>query len=260
MELSEESGEKYKKVNLILEDYCTIEVEIDKSIAEEIRKNNKINSENIDLKLSKVEDVYRYLIYYKKNKLLKKALKKDGTKFSESKYGDRSTGRDKNKYKSIVLLLESPHCDEFDLNNNPIAPAQGETGKLIDEKILSVLDEILRLDKNTILAEDEKLRVIIANPIQYQTSLYMYHNKKLEDEYQTLRNRCWRKIWDEKKIKDDFEKRIKQYNPVLIINACTYSLKDKVTKFLKDNKFENVYTSYHPSYWKGFNIKKEDWF
>ncbi|NMF21585.1 hypothetical protein [Clostridium perfringens] len=65
MELSEESGEKYKKVNLILEDDCTIEVEIDKSIAEEIRKNNKINSENIDLKLSKVEDVYRYLIYYK---------------------------------------------------------------------------------------------------------------------------------------------------------------------------------------------------
>ncbi|MGU9348067.1 hypothetical protein ACV30V_04885 [Clostridium perfringens] len=42
MELSEESGEKYKKVNLILEDDCTIEVEIDKSIAEEIRKNNKI--------------------------------------------------------------------------------------------------------------------------------------------------------------------------------------------------------------------------
>lgn len=71
MELSEESGEKYKKVNLILEDDCTIEVEIDKSIAEEIRKNNKINSENIDLKLSKVEDVYRYLIYYK-NKLLKR--------------------------------------------------------------------------------------------------------------------------------------------------------------------------------------------
>ena len=49
-----------------------------------------------------------------------------------------------------------------------------------------------------------------------------------------------------------------KYKPELIINACTSDLQDNVTKFLKTNNFKNIYTSYHPSYWKGFNITKED--
>lgn len=256
MSKSKDVESKYKKINLVLDDKFNVSVNIDKDIAEEIKKYSNIKGDDIKLKLKKVEDVYRYLITYKEKKLDKKNIRRADDKFNESNYKDKSTDRDK-KYKSIILLLESPHCDEFNSNKIPIAPAQGETGKLIDKNIFNVLEEILSSEEKSIFNEGDNIRIIIANPIQYQTSLYMYHNRKLEDEYQTLRNRCWRAIWNEKNIKDDFKERIKRYNPTLIINACTYSLKDKVTEFLKENKFNNIYTSYHPSYWKGFNIKKE---
>ncbi|MBW4862959.1 MAG: hypothetical protein KZY55_06605 [Paeniclostridium sp.] len=112
----------------------------------------------------------------------------------------------------------------------------------------------MNLQKN--LLKKEKYRLIICNPIQYQTSLYMFHGMQLQDDYTTLRNQCWRKIWEEQSIKDDFKKRMDLYKPSLIINACTSSLQDYITKYLKSNNYSNIYTTYHPSYWNGFNISK----
>lgn len=246
---------KYTSINLNLDNGLNIALDIDKDVASKIRKFTKMK--NLNLNLSKVNDVYRYLIFGDKTKLYKKELEQDLEVFGKSNYKDRST-KEREEYKNIVLLLESPHSDEFDSNRFAIAPAQGETGRLIDMNILTVLRELKELEKDLFSNEENKYKLIISNPIQYQTSLYMYHNNKLKGKYKTLRNRCWKKIWKEEKIKNEFKERMDKYKPELIINACTSDLQDNVTKFLKTNNFKNIYTSYHPSYWKGFNITKED--
>ena len=45
--------------------------------------------------------------------------------------------------------------------------------------ILTVLRELKELEKDLFSNEENKYKLIISNPIHYQTSLYMYHNNKL---------------------------------------------------------------------------------
>lgn len=217
-------------INLVLDNGCNLELDVNKDIAEKIKELNNIKVEDITLNLSKVEDVYRYLVFSDKTRLYKKELERYMNIFKKSNYKDRSAEDDK-EYKTIVLLLESPHSNEYDLNGYAIAPAQGETGRLIDINLLSMLKDLSELDRNLFLNETYKYKLIIANPIQYQTSLYMYNNNILKGEYKTLRNKCWRKTWEEKKIKDDFGERMKAYKPSLIINACTSDLQKKLQIF-----------------------------
>lgn len=237
-------------IKLELENNTIIELDVKVEIYEKIKKKEGKDT----LTMNKVEDVYRYFIDCKNGKLTKKSYVKGNKTYSNSKYKDKSINID-TKYKTIVLLLESPHKDEYDSANNPIAPAQGKTGENIEKYIISVLEDIKSRDKK--LLKEEGYRLIVCNPIQYQTSLYMYHKQDLKDDYATLRNQCWRKMWQEDCIRDNFKERIKSYKPELIINACTSSLKDNVTKFLKEKGYNNIYTTYHPSYWNGFNIEKQ---
>lgn len=240
-------------VEIKLENNVSIKLDVKESIEAEIKKNIKLKKGNIILNMPKIDDVYRYLIDCSGSKLSMKCVKKGKREFKESNYKDKSVEIDK-KYKTIVLILESPHEHEYGSNKEPIAPAQGQTGKGIEKNILVVINEIMNLQKD--LLEKEKYRLIICNPIQYQTSLYMYHGMKLQDDYKTLRNQCWREIWRQQSIKDDFQNRMDLYNPSLIINACTSSLQDYITNYLKSNNYSNIYTTYHPSYWNGFNISE----
>lgn len=242
-------------IQIELENNETVNFDIkNNNIAKVIKNNVKPKSGKIILEISKVEDVYRYKIGYKDNKLSNIPINKDEEKFGNSKFNDNAVDQD-NKIGTIVLLLESPHQFEYDKYNNPIAPAQGTTGDNIDKNIINVIAEIIVVH-GSVLSEGD-YRIIICNPIQYQTSLFMYHNQKLKDEYATLRNQVWRKLWENENVKEDFKKRMDLYKPCLIINACTYALQEKVTNYLINNKYSNIYTTYHPSYWNGFNIKKQ---
>lgn len=220
---------------------------IDESIFKEIGEKDILD-------INKVNDVHRYWINYEKGKLTKQFIDKKNTKFSKSKYADDIISENYED-KTIVLLLESPHKDEYDSCNNAIAPAQGKTGENIDKNIITLLRELESLNPG--LFNEGRYRFIICNPIQYQTSLYMYHKHELEDDYRTLRNRCWKKIWRDENIQEDFKSRLDLYKPILIINACTSALQIKVTQYLKENNYNNIYTTYHPSYWNGFNIKEQ---
>ncbi len=223
-------------------------------IVNTIKENNAFKGGQIILQIPKVDDVYRYKIEYNDCKVYKISGNKDEENFRNSKFDDKTTDKD-NELKTIVLLLESPHEHEYDSNNMPKAPAQGTTGDNIEKYITSVIKELIDLDEKVF--DECVYRLIISNPIQYQASLFMYHNKKLKDEYSTLRNQVWREIWKVNEIKKDFKDRMDLYKPSLIINACTYSLQKKVTDYLLSEKYSNIYTTYHPSYWNGFNIKKQ---
>ena len=160
---------------------------------------------------------------------------------------------------NIVLLLESPHEEEYEYIDGgigtPKKPACGSTGDNIDKCLGNVLSRI----------EDQQLivpsrHVIISNPIQFQTSLHAIHRQELQGKWASLRDYVWRTLWAEPHIQRSFLKRLKKYKPCLIINACTGAFvrhnrndpKGLVNEFL-DREFPKVYryATKHPArHWK----------
>ena len=174
--------------------------------------------------------------------------------------------------RNIVLLLESPHKDEYQPGNIncPIAPANGATGDNIDRCLGTVLRQIkgalinARLDEAEFIKPDS--HVIISNPIQFQTSLHAIHGKSLQKKWVTLRNNVWWTLWNEQRIQRNFRARLKRYNPSLIINACTgkrstkdvltrtdaltrtHGLRSLVTRFVREELPKvPLYEAYHPA-------------
>ncbi len=157
--------------------------------------------------------------------------------------------------KNIVLLLESPHKDEYRSRNIytkliPIAPAQGENKLSAGGAIFNYLSEVLKFinEENHNIIPNGNFNLIISNPVQFQTSLVFIHGKPLDRAYQTLRDTIWKKIWDIQDIQSDFIKRINKYNPHLIINSCTKNLKPYVNEVLENLHNNTVINIKHPSF------------
>jgi hypothetical protein len=183
----------------------------------------------------------------------------------------------------IVLLLESPHKDEFDYKYfstdgenteitkmTPMAPARGSTGTAIDHHLLTVLMPIIK--------KDGEYKIFIVNPIQYQTSLWAIHGKPLakkrkKTEEGKLRDEVWKALWDFKDsnafiFQDDFRNRLNSYSPEIIINCCTKEFRQTVTDYIKTTKnnsknnhlisLDYLYGGSHPSScsWNSHNSRK----
>lgn len=172
-----------------------------------------------------------------------------------SEYTDRRPRPPSTSVENIVVLLESPHKDEYSKSGTlcPIAPAQGETGKNISHYLERYLNnppshcEYIR--SNSVGSH-----VIICNPVQFQISLHAAR-LKLTPAYEA---RVWEKLWNITEVKDCFLRRLLYYCPHIIINACTKKgrgvdgLKGIVRRFLeeKSNCFPrpcHVYETAHPA-------------
>ena len=151
---------------------------------------------------------------------------------------------------TIALLLESPHKDEFDNNDSPIAPAQGTTGTNIHD----YFEHIINIERRKFDFVATEARLIICNPIPFQTSLYMIHKGKINKK-KKLKEDIWNALWEEPCIKHDFKLRMEKYKPSMIINACTggkkrESLNAKVTYYLESIGIcDDIYRTDHPSCW-----------
>ena len=150
---------------------------------------------------------------------------------------------------TIVLLLESPHRDEYlscDVRC-PIAPAQGRAGSCIDINLAPILNDPRNNTLRQIIRNNS--RVIIANPIQFQSSLWSIHQGRLF-RWRTLRNAVWKTLWDVNQIKTDFCDRLRLYSPDVLINCCTSSLQKEVTDLPHGCSFGiPIYKGNHPSAW-----------
>ena len=183
---------------------------------------------------------------------------------------------------NIVLILESPHKDEYQPGNIncPIAPANGDTGHNIDRYLATVLSRIEMKEGQQLIVPSS--HVVISNPIQFQTSLHAIHGKSLEGTWETLRNNVWWTLWNnsEGHIKQCFRERlVYTYNPSLIINACSgkftpceyrtcthrqrRNLKDRkrnVTKFVREELPKvPLYETYHPARDNWTNCARNNW-
>ena len=137
----------------------------------------------------------------------------------------------------FIIILESPHIDEFNTNGIAVGPAQGSTGR----NIRSLLIQLLQSQT----AHLQRIyRLMLVEAIPYQCS----NNTSPIDRTNT--NRLFKKMWRSYGGKIDFENRINQYRPDVILNACTggihsinkgFTLKGLVQKVL------NTYKQHNPS-------------
>lgn len=172
--------------------------------------------------------------------------------FSFSKYSDI-----KKPIKKIALILESPHKDEYRINNAlliPQRPANGKTGKAI-ESYIAKYASLWELDKNT------NYEVHLINAVQVQASCY--HELKALNVELSLYYRNLLKHWVLTLLFDDkeFINRIKNIKPDILVNCCTK--KPTNIKQIKKDIYEEVqsaidqyveehhkvisYKCYHPS-------------
>ena len=144
------------------------------------------------------------------------------------------------------MVLESPHRHEYadrDLAR-PIGPACGVTGLKLQDVLLDML-----IDNEAEIRENA--RVIISNPVPFQTSLDSLYHRTEVTEYarETVRDEVWAALWSFDPLRRNFEDRIRAYAPYLVINACTATCRQNVSQALSQLELEDVqlYESEHPS-------------
>lgn len=145
------------------------------------------------------------------------------------------------KTKNIVIVLESPHKEEFRDQHN-ILPALGTTGRNLQRQFEKIFDEDLAIDL------DQEYSVILVNAIQYQCS-----NGDGMKDHRERTNEVWTYFW-KNAGEESFIQRVTSYHPEIIINGCTGKIEQEGNiKFLlqgvidKNFKQSLRYSSPHPS-------------
>lgn len=169
----------------------------------------------------RVQDGWRYV--FKKNELIIEGS--ESTSAFCSRFNDQKVQATK-KNPQILLLLESPHKDEYyyKLTTDgqflmvPVGPAQGNTGSRIHNQLAKKLAKLKLLRK---VSYD----IIISNPVQFQASLYCLHGFSMWKSNAIvgeIRNSIWRAIVDDER--KEIVNRLNSYMPKVIINSCTKEL------------------------------------
>jgi hypothetical protein len=117
------------------------------------------------------------------------------------------------KDRPILLILESPHVDEVCSHLQPTYPAAGDTGVRLDRNVETIRSLVMELVGNL------ELPVIICNPVQFPTSC------RVQPVPTWWRNLVFKRMLLNDSIRDGFQKRLIEYDPFVIINACTSTAK-----------------------------------
>ncbi len=181
------------------------------------------------------------------------------TKFNnrnrDSIYERKLLKHEKNdKPNRIILILESPHKDEYNFISDCTrvnGPAYGKTGENINRYLPEILKNIMLdyVNENEIKIYE----LVLINAVQYQCSL--------GEPTKKYRNKVFKAYMENEQIKNDFCFRIKQTldscaGPCIIINCCTKGdIRGTNHKIVSDTlEYMGLYfyESTHPSSW--FNI------
>lgn len=163
-----------------------------------------INKNNQSFNAKKVEDCIVAQIEYKNNAF---SYFKNNTFFPKS---PELFLREKNGFKNIVIVLESPHRNEYDEKGEPLRPAMGTAGVNLKSKLIGIMNRNGELKK---VLNKETYNLWLVNAVQYQCSFGL---KPIQKE---MRNFVFRVLW--KELKEDFLIRLKNLEPIVVINLCT---------------------------------------
>lgn len=152
-----------------------------------------------------------------------------------------------NQYTTIVIVLESPHIDEYSSDKKFCpTPAIGKTGTNLQkyfnqEKIFENIE---------IIGENKNYRVILMNVIQYQCSLGV--------STKIYRDAIFDGLLKDDDIISNFVNRLKSYNPDVVFNGCTKGANNlrrkNVTQIILNNVKEvELFEMNHPCSWNRRN-------
>lgn len=156
---------------------------------------------------------------------------------------------DQEPQNGFVLVLESPHKSEYNREGEGQRPAMGTTGDNICNYLNCVLHQIAERCREDV---EECQYVILANAIQYQTSLHGTHGGNLNKEMRGhLKDAVLPVIWSDQHVQCDFLSRLEQYQPRTILNACTKPLSPWISVFIRNHyPTTSLYEIDHPSFWQ----------
>ena len=163
------------------------------------------------------------------------------------------------KHLRMVVLLESPHVDEFAVTGQSYstAPAWGRTGDRFDSYFLKVLNnpnnfsnivsKLVGMPQGNVIFD-----IYFINAIQFQCSLGL--NLKIAN---TLRDNIFFGLWNSNpnSFKQDLIDRLDFIDPYIIINACTINLQrlcvnaSSLCPYLKNKNVIFLSSNEHRSCW-----------
>lgn len=139
----------------------------------------------------------------------------------------------------IVVVLESPHTDEFNSNGTAKGPAQGKTGDRFDK----YFEQLLKQSSISNIIGETPHMVVFVNSVQYQCSL---GKQPLKGKNRRECNENWRLCF-KSGCDGDLVNRLNALNPIAVINLCTVDLKKDVEQ--KVCNFKNYTSGNHPASW-----------
>ena len=196
-----------------------------------------------------IPDVYRYDIRRCQNRFTLFPHHIREVNPQHNNYNDRPAIND--GVDTLVVVVESPHKDEYHDENlfSPIAAAQGSTGCGIHCHLAEIIRDVPDMS--------DEYRVIIANPIRWQASLFSLHGGSPRDSpWKNLRNAVWNTLWSIDAVRCDFLTRLYNYNPSIVVNACTggktSGFNKNMDRFIRNNVIADANRrprTPHPSEW-----------
>lgn len=121
----------------------------------------------------------------------------------------------------IVLLVESPHKDEFDMNGTPRGPLKR---KVTRQYIHAHLGNLIVTASQLLQISIEDRDIVFANPVQFQASLHSFMANRTTKLQGWLRDSVWRAMFDNPTVRADFDSRMRAYAPALVLAAPTCGL------------------------------------
>jgi hypothetical protein len=202
---------------------------------------------------TRVQDVWRYTLEVGQDGAVTIVPAHEEGTVACSQFADRPAAdalSEQPKAPVLLLLLESPHVDEYRFpagKLKPVAPAQGTSpgsaGGAIQRYLYIVVGK-LGLSAGS-------YRVVIANPVQYQCSLGHWYGRL----YPNIRDHVWMQIWSLEFIQREFVARLAAYAPAVVLNCCTDALKARVRNLVWDHRHV-LYEAPHPAV--RWNILKKE--
>ena len=139
----------------------------------------------------------------------------------------------------IVIILESPHKDEFDtITSMALGPAMGKTG----DNLKAHFDFAIQNSSIYQFLLGASHDIVLVNAIQYQCSLGNSLGKKKPTNI-SLRNTNFKLCFNT----NDLQKRLNALKPFATINLCTKQFQQNVANIAQS--FNNYTYGNHPSSW-----------
>jgi len=146
----------------------------------------------------------------------------------------------------VVLLVESPHRDEFD------EETREARGPLCQKQTRRNLHcHLSRLISDATVSIPQNADVVIANPVQFQASLVDFMVERSMGKARRLRDDVWKAFFAHEVIRTDFARRMRNYRPALVIIAPSYRLQEPVADGVRALSLESscLVKTIHPSWW-----------